>query len=63
MSSITPLGPIAAKTLALFPAARLEISAPARLIWTTLSSSPWRARQNRVAPKVLVMITRLPAST
>jgi len=62
MSTI-PVGPSEAKTFALARAARREISTPARLIAAALSASPWRARARRLAPKVLVRITRLPAST
>ncbi len=61
--SILPVGPTDAKTSAWAPAARLEISAPARLTSATLSASPWLSRVKRFPPKVLVMMTWLPAPT
>ena len=61
--SITPLGPIEAKTVARPAAARREISTPRRLISATRSARPCRARMKRLAPKVFVRMTWLPAST
>ena len=61
--SITPVGPIEANTCARPAAARREISTPARLISAARSARPCRARMNRLAPKVLVRMIWLPAST
>ncbi|MCX6634646.1 MAG: hypothetical protein NT090_06135 [Acidobacteria bacterium] len=58
-----PLGPMEAKTLARPAAAWREIAAPARLSSTAFPARPWPASVMRFEPKVLLRMTRLPAST
>ena len=61
--SITPLGPIEAKTLARPPAARREISTPARLISATLVGQPVPREHEAVGAEGVGEDHWLPAST
>src|SRR5215469_5052330 len=62
-ASIFPVGPMEANTCARPPAARREIAAPARLMAKVSASKPYSASETRLPRKVLVRMTRLPAST